>query len=78
MKTTVSLPDDLFEDAERLAKRLGKPRSQMYSDAVRDYVARHEPEFVRTKLDEVLDAIRPKTDAFVAASARHALERVDW
>ena len=78
MKTAVSLPDDVFEDAERLAKRLKKPRSRIYSDAVREYVARHEPDFVRTKLDEVIDAIRPETDAFVAASARHALERTDW
>jgi len=29
MKTAVSLPDDLFADAERIARRLKKPRSRL-------------------------------------------------
>lgn len=78
MKTAVSLPDDVFNDAERLAKRLKKPRSRLYSDAVREYVARHEPHQVKTKLDKVLSKIEPERDAFVAAAARRILERVDW
>jgi metal-responsive CopG/Arc/MetJ family transcriptional regulator len=41
LKTVVSIPDDAFAGAERLAKRTKKSRSQLFSDAVREYVARH-------------------------------------
>ena len=78
MKTAVSLPDDLFEDAERLARRLKKPRSRVYSDALKEYVARHDPDLVTQKLDEVVRAIRPRHNKFVTVTARRILERVDW
>ena len=42
MKTAISIPDRVFQDAERLAEKLHKSRSQMYSEAVAEYVARHE------------------------------------
>ncbi len=41
MKTAISIPDDVFKVAERLARRTKKSRSQLFSDAVREYVARH-------------------------------------
>jgi len=78
MKTAVSLPDDLFEEAERLARRLKKPRSRLYSEAVREYVARRDPELVTTKLNEVVKAVKGRRDEFTAAAARSVLERVDW
>jgi len=46
MKTAVSIPDEVFESAERLARRTKKSRSQVFSDALREYVARHAPDEV--------------------------------
>jgi predicted CopG family antitoxin len=46
MKTAISIPDDVFAGAERLAKRTKKSRSQLFSDAVREYLARHTAEEV--------------------------------
>ena len=43
MKTAVSIPDDLFRRADELASRLGKSRSEIYREALADYVARREP-----------------------------------
>ena len=40
MKTAVSFPDEVFDGAERLAKRTKKSRSRLFSDAVREYRAR--------------------------------------
>ncbi len=77
MKTAVSIPDDLFEDADRLARRLGHSRSQLYSRALRDFVARHEPSSVTAALDAVV-AEESAVDAFVARAGRHAVERSDW
>jgi hypothetical protein len=78
MKTAVSLPDDLFQEAERLARRLKKPRSRLYSEAVREYVARRDPRLVTAKLNEVAKALRGRRDAFSVTAARSVLERVDW
>jgi metal-responsive CopG/Arc/MetJ family transcriptional regulator len=36
MKTAVSIPDDLFEQAEELARRSKKSRSQLFADALRE------------------------------------------
>src|SRR2546426_569554 len=53
MKTAVSIPDDVFEGAERLARRTKKSRSQLFSDALREYVARHAPEEVTDAMNRV-------------------------
>ena len=37
----MSIPDDVFERAERLARRNKKSRSQWFSDALKEYLARH-------------------------------------
>lgn len=38
MKTAISVPDGLFERADRLAHRLGKSRSQVYREALAEYL----------------------------------------
>ncbi len=78
MKTAVSLPDDLFADAERIARRLKKPRSRVYSEAIREYVARHDPDLVASKLNEVVGELGGADDGFSAAAGRAILERTDW
>lgn len=78
MKSAVSIPDDLFEQADRLARRSGKSRSQLYSDALRDYLARHAPDEVTQAMDRVLTDIQQSTDPFVSRAARRILDRVEW
>jgi metal-responsive CopG/Arc/MetJ family transcriptional regulator len=83
MKTAISIPDDLFADAERLAQALKKSRSRLYGDAVREYLARHSAERVTESLDALCSELA--TDAglapgaeFTQAAARRTLERSDW
>lgn len=77
MKTAVSIPDDLFADAEQLARELKKSRSRLYCDAVREYLARHSAESVTEALDQVCAQLEPDTGA-TSAAARLTLERSDW
>jgi predicted transcriptional regulator len=77
MKTAVSLPEDVFAGAERLAKRLKKSRSRLYSDAIAEYLARHDPDAVTEKLNEVLTD-EEGIDPFVDAATRRLLERNAW
>ncbi len=51
MKTAISIPDVVFEAAEQLAERIGMSRSELYSTAVAEYMARHRAAGVRERLD---------------------------
>jgi metal-responsive CopG/Arc/MetJ family transcriptional regulator len=79
MKTAVSLPDDVFRAAERHAKRTRKSRSQLYAEAVSEYLARHAPDEVTEDMNTVLDRIGDTAaDSFVTAAAKRMLRKVDW
>ena len=78
MKTAISIPDDVFAEADRLAQKLQQSRSQLYSRAVREYVARHSSDDVTSALD-VLYAQEAAADGDFATSAgKRTLERSDW
>ena len=62
MKTAVSIPDEIFERAEHLARRAGRSRSDMYSTALKEYIERHAPEDVTDAMNRVCDAIGQEPD----------------
>lgn len=78
MKTAVSIPDETFDQAERLAKREGRSRSEVYSAALREYVARHAPEEVTEAMNRVCDEVAGEPDTFATVAGERVLERVDW
>ena len=80
MKTAISVPDDIFQEAERLARRLGRSRSDVYGSALREYVARHSEDEVTAAIDRVIAALDDggTADAFVGAAARDALRATEW
>ena len=53
MKTAISIPDGLFEAAERLAKQLGISRSELFRKALGDYLRDHNQEGVTEALNAV-------------------------
>jgi predicted DNA-binding protein len=70
MKTAVSIPDDLFERAEELARRLGKSRSQVYREALAEYLFRREPRSVTNALDELVEELGSEVDPLREEAAR--------
>jgi metal-responsive CopG/Arc/MetJ family transcriptional regulator len=78
MKTAVSIPNDVFQGAERLARRMKKSRSQLFSDAVKEYVARHAQEDVTEAMDRVCSQLGTPSDKFVSSAASRILERSEW
>jgi metal-responsive CopG/Arc/MetJ family transcriptional regulator len=78
MKTAISIPDELFDVAERLARRSRKSRSRLFSDALREYVARRSPEKITEDMDEALAQIGESNDPFLAAASRRRLEQSEW
>lgn len=55
MKTAVSIPDDVFQEAERLAAELRTSRSQLYSRALQEFVTRHAPNRLTEAMNRVVD-----------------------
>jgi hypothetical protein len=78
MKTAVSIPDDVFEEAERLAADLRTSRSQLYSRALQEFVARHAPDRLTEAMNRVIDEVGGEVDEFSQRAARRVLEQVEW
>ena len=78
MKTAISIPDEIFEEAERLAKRLKRSRSELYSRAVAEYLARHATDQVTEAMNEVLASVNEPADPFRMNAARRTLRRSEW
>ena len=78
MKTAISIPDELFKGADRLARRTKKSRSKLFSDALREYLARHAPEEITEAMNKACAAVGEEQDSFVTAASHHILERVEW
>jgi metal-responsive CopG/Arc/MetJ family transcriptional regulator len=78
MKTAVSIPDDLFEEAERLAVKFQTSRSQIYSRALQDFVARHAPDLLTEAMNRVVDEVVSEVDEFSRKASRRVLERIEW
>ena len=78
MKTAISLPDRVYRQAERHAKRTNKSRSQLYADALSEYLARHAPDDVTEAMDAVIDQLGQANDRFSATATRRVLKTVEW
>jgi predicted transcriptional regulator len=78
MKTAISIPDDVFEEAERLADRLQTSRSQLYTRALAEFVARHADDRVQAAMNAAVDEVGPALDDFTREAARQTLQRVEW
>ncbi len=78
MKTAVSIPDDVFEGAECLARRTNRSRSRLFSDALKEYLARNTPDKVTEAMNRALAQIGEEEDSFVSSAARGVLERSKW
>lgn len=56
MKVAISVPDSVFDAAERLAKQRAVPRSRLFTEALKEYVSRHGSEAVTERLNAVYGA----------------------
>jgi len=78
MKVALSIPDDLFESAEMLGKRLGVSRSRLYATALADFVAKHRGRKVTEALDRVYGTEDSRLDSRVQRLQQRSLERDTW
>ena len=78
MKAAVSIPDEVFTEGERLARRLRTSRSQLYARALADFVLQHEDDQVTAAMNHVLDDVGAEVNQFSRRAARQTLRHVEW
>ncbi|MGO8735289.1 MAG: ChpI protein [Terriglobia bacterium] len=78
MKTAISIPDPLFNAAERAAKRQKVSRSRFYAKAVAAYLKSQQEKGIKEALDAVYGNEPSEPDPFVTAAAYHLLAKEKW
>jgi metal-responsive CopG/Arc/MetJ family transcriptional regulator len=78
MKTAISIPDEVFDAADEMAKRLGMSRSQLYVTALREYLDAHRSRGVTARLDQVYEYQDSSLDLRVAEAQTDSLDEEDW
>ena len=78
MKVAISVPDPVFDAAERMAKERRVPRSQVFSEALEEYVAKHNSSAVTAKLNAVYDGLASQVDPAFASAQYASLSHEAW
>lgn len=78
MKTAISIPDAIFRAAERVAKRKGLSRSELYARAVEALVRAEDDEEITAQLDRVYAQEPSKLDATLAGLPARVIEPERW
>ena len=78
MKTAISIPDDVFLSADRLAKRLKMSRSELYARAVQQYVAECRHVGVKEKLDQIYASENASVDSAALIAQAASIPDEEW
>jgi len=80
VKTAISIPDGVFEEAERLAKSRGLSRSELYTKAITEYLNGSRFLGVRERLDAVYGSDPAQSDLAPALARLQSasLPKDDW
>lgn len=78
MKTAISVPDELFREADAYAKRHGASRSKLYSDAVAEYLAKRRRRDITDRLNEIYSREPSGLDPALRRAQAESMGGGDW
>jgi metal-responsive CopG/Arc/MetJ family transcriptional regulator len=78
MKVAVSIPDRIFEAAERLAKQRSVPRSQIFAEALAAYVESRSSEAITSKLNEIYSREASAVENGLAQAQLDSISHEAW
>ena len=78
MKTAVSVPDDLFRLAEATARRLRVSRSELYAQAIAEFLRRQDGNAIAERLNDVYSRRPAKVDSALHRAQLKSLEKDAW
>ena len=78
MKVAISLPDPVFRAAETLARKLRKSRSQLYAEAIAEYVGARGAKALTSRLNAVYAKESSEVDPALKYAQLERLAREAW
>ncbi len=72
------MPDETFQAAEEVARKLGLSRSELYVRPVKHYLQTLDDEAFTEPLNHVYDGMDSELNPALNAAARRTLERNEW
>lgn len=78
MKTAISLPDPLFQEAEALARQLGLSRSELYANALKAHLEKYKRGQILEKLNHVYADESSDLDPVIGKMQLLSLPSEDW
>ena len=78
MKTAISIPDPIFKEAEKAAKRLGLSRSELYARAVAEFIQILRRDGIKRQLDKIYAEENSSIDSSLAKMQSATVFRENW
>jgi metal-responsive CopG/Arc/MetJ family transcriptional regulator len=78
MKIAISVPDGVFEAGEHLARQLGVSRSQLYSDALAQYLTARGAAEVTARLNRIYSADQAEIESALMRAQLETLVDEAW
>jgi hypothetical protein len=78
MKTAISVPDEVFELSEKLAKKLKVSRSKIFAMGVEKLAEEYDEDRVTARLDEFYSKEKAEIDPVIMKMAALSLPKEEW
>ena len=74
----VSIPEDLFDSAETLGKRLGVSRSRLYATALAEFLAKHKGRKTTERLNRLYAEEESQLEKPLRRLQARSISRESW
>ena len=78
MKTAISLPDTVFQEADVLASQMNISRSQLYVMALEKFIKEHQKNDITEQVNDYIDKHGQPIDPVFLTSAHRDMRKVEW
>ena len=78
MKVAISLPDPIFSAAEKLAHRMRVSRSQLYAQAIEEYLGKRQDTLITEQLNALYASEQSPVDPAMTAAQLGAIGHEAW
>ena len=78
MKTAISVPNDVFELSERLAKKLKVSRSKIFAMGVKKLGEEHDNEDITARINAVCEKVDTSLDPVLMKMQALSLPKDEW
>lgn len=78
MKTAVSVPDPLFEEAEKMAEIWGMSRSELYSVALAEYLKQRRKAHITEQYNQIYSEEDSALDPVLNQLQLQSLPKEEW